>query len=70
MDDKNLSASAGDTGLIPGPGRFYIPWSNKACIPQCLGLHSRALESELPSPHAATSEAPMSSAPQQEKPLQ
>ena len=26
--DKNLSASAGDMGLIPDPGRFHVPWSN------------------------------------------
>ena len=21
-------ANAGDTGLIPGPGRFHVPWDN------------------------------------------
>ena len=26
--NKNPPASAGDTGLIPGPGRFHVPWSN------------------------------------------
>ena len=25
---RNLSASAGDTGSIPGLGRFHMPWSN------------------------------------------
>ena len=25
---KNPPARAGDTGLIPGPGRFHMPWSN------------------------------------------
>ena len=25
---KNLPANAGDTGLIPDPGRSHIPWSN------------------------------------------
>ena len=25
---KNPPASAGDTGLIPGPGRFHVPWGN------------------------------------------
>ena len=25
---KNLSANAGDTGLIPGPGRSHMPRSN------------------------------------------
>ena len=26
---KNPPASAGDTGLSPGPGRPHMPWSNK-----------------------------------------
>jgi len=26
--DKNPAGNAGDMGLIPGPGRFHIPWSN------------------------------------------
>ena len=26
--DKNLLANAGDTGLIPGPGRFHMPQSS------------------------------------------
>ena len=25
---KNPPASAGDMGLIPGPGRSHMPWSN------------------------------------------
>ena len=25
--DKNLPANAGDTGLVPGPGRSHTPWS-------------------------------------------
>ena len=25
---KNLPANAGDTGSIPGPGRFHMPWGN------------------------------------------
>ena len=25
---KNLPANAGDTGLIPGPGRSHMPWIN------------------------------------------
>ena len=25
---KNPPASAGDTGLSPGPGRCHMPWSN------------------------------------------
>ena len=26
--EKNLPANAGDTGSIPGPGRFHMPQSN------------------------------------------
>ena len=26
--DRNPSANSGDTGLIPGLGRFNMPWSN------------------------------------------
>jgi len=26
--DKNPPANAGDTGSIPGPGRFHMLWSN------------------------------------------
>ena len=25
---KNLPANAGDTGSIPGPGRYHMLWSN------------------------------------------
>ena len=25
---KNPPANAGDTGSIPGPGRYHMPWSN------------------------------------------
>ena len=58
--DKNPPANAGDTGLIPGAERPHMPQSNQARVPQ------------LPSPHAATTEAHMSRAyaPQQEKPAQ
>ena len=34
--DKNLPANAGDTGLIPGPGRFLMPQSNQAQALQVL----------------------------------
>ena len=39
---KNLAANAGDTGLIPDPGRSHMPWSNWALVPQRLSLCSRA----------------------------
>ena len=31
---KNLPAKAGGLGLIPGPGRSHMPWSNQACAPE------------------------------------
>ena len=27
--DKNLPASVGDTGSIPGPERFHLLWASK-----------------------------------------
>ena len=44
---KNLPVSVGDTGWIPGLGRFHIPQSNCTHIPQLLNLHSRAHASQL-----------------------
>ena len=26
--DKNPPANERDMGLVPGPGRFHLPWSN------------------------------------------
>ena len=37
---KNLHASAGNTGLIPGPGRCHMPRGNQASGPQLLSLHT------------------------------
>ena len=34
--DKNSSASEGGMGLIPGLGRFHMPWGNYAPVPQLL----------------------------------
>ena len=31
-----MSVNAGDTGSIPGPGRFHMPRSNEAHAPQLL----------------------------------
>ena len=69
---KNRPASAGDMGLIPGPERSHMPWSNKACAPQLLSLRSRACEPQLLSLCAATTAArvPRARALQQEKTLQ
>ena len=47
---KNLSANAGDTGSIPGPGGSHVPWSNKAREPQLLSLRSTAWDPQLLKP--------------------
>ena len=39
---KNPPCNAGDTSLIPGPGRSHMPWNNKACVPQLLSQQSTA----------------------------
>ena len=69
---KNPPASAGDTGLIPGPGRSHMPQSNQAHVPQLLSLCPRAHVLQLLSPCATTTEAraPRACAPQQENPPQ
>ena len=46
---KNLSASAGDTGSVPGPGRSHMLQSNKAHGPQ---QSSWAVATEAPVPRA------------------
>ena len=68
---KNLLASAGDTGLTPGPGRSHMLQGNESHVPQLQSLCSRACEPRL-SPHDITTEAhmPRPHALQQEKPLQ
>ena len=70
--DKNLPASSGDTGSIPGPGRCHTMQSNWASEPQPLSPCSRACKPQPVSPCATTTEARLSRAcaPQQEKPLQ
>ena len=54
---KNLLANSGHTGLIPGPGRSYMPQSSKARVPQLLSLCSGAWQLELLSPHATATVA-------------
>ena len=54
---KNLPVNTEDAGLIPGLGRFHVPLSNKACVPQLLSLCSRAWELQLLSSRAAAIEA-------------
>ena len=69
---KNPPANAGNTGSSPGPGRSHMPWSNQARAPQLLSLCSSALEPQLLSPRATTTETcvPRARAPQQGKPPQ
>ena len=33
---KNPPANAGDTGSIPGAGRFHVPWSHRVPVAQLL----------------------------------
>ena len=56
--DKNPPANAGDTGLIPGPGRFHVPQDKEAHAPQLLSL--RVATTQVCVPGAC--------APQEEKP--
>ena len=53
---KNLPANAGDTGLIPDPGRSHTPRSNKARPPQ-LNLCFSSWELQVLSPYSTTAEA-------------
>ena len=59
---KNPPAKAGDTGSIPGRGRFHMMQSNEAHVPQ------QGLQPQLLSPRAVTTEAgvPGACAPHQE----
>ena len=60
--DRNLPASAGDMGSISGPGRFHMPWANRAHEPQLLSQHTATAPTE--------DQAPRAHVPQQEKPPQ
>ena len=66
---KNPPANAGDVGSIPGPGTSHMPRATK---PVHHNYCSRALEPQLLSPRATTTEAhaPRDGAPQHEKPRQ
>ena len=62
--DGSSSANAGDTGSIPGPGRFHTPRSNEAHEWQLLkptplepGLHNRRSH-RREKPRATTGESP------------
>ena len=48
--DKNSPANAGNTSLIPGPGRFHMLWNNLSSCATATGpaLESLALPREKP----------------------
>ena len=77
---KNLTASAGDTGFIPGPGRSLMPRNNWLYAPQLLSPyildsvlhHKKPLQQEKP-PQCDTWAPQLESharSPQQEKATQ
>ena len=51
--DSNLPAHARDTGSIPDPGRFYMPWSNQARESQLLRLHALELVLQIKRNHCS-----------------
>lgn len=46
--NNNMPAKAGDTGSVPGPGRFHMPWSNSAHAPQLVSLGAATTEARAP----------------------
>ena len=56
--DKNPSVTAGDTGPIPGPGRFHRPRSNRGQKPQLLNLSAAATETHMHRACAGQQEKP------------
>ena len=68
LEVKNLCVNAGDTGLIPGPGRFHMPWDNEAHVPQLLSpgtlepCSPTREATPMRSPHTTAREEPQLSA--------
>ena len=54
----SLSAGAGETDLIPHPGRSHIPQSNEAHGPQLLSLREATAEAWVPRARALQREKP------------
>ena len=57
--DKNPPASAGDTGSIPGPGRFHMPWNQRhgqqsPCTATTEHTLYRVHDLQLRNPHTRT----------------
>ena len=56
---RNRPANEGDTGLIPGLGRFHMPRGNKAQAPQLLKpLHPRARAQQQEKPPQGEARSP------------
>ena len=62
---KNPPCNAGDTGSIPGPGRYHMLRSNEACVLQLLSPP----EPQLLKPTRPRARAPHARSHQNEKPL-
>ena len=62
---KNLLASAGDIGSVPGLGRSHMPWSNAKPVHPYLWAHALVPES-----YNYWSPPPLETAVQQEEPPQ
>ena len=45
--NKESGANIGNTGSIPGPGRFHMLQSNWVCAPQLLSVYTVAWEPQL-----------------------
>ena len=45
---KNLTANTGDTGSIPGPGRFHMPRGNEARAPHLLSPRAAGNKATCP----------------------
>ena len=65
---KNPPANAGDTGSVPGLGRFHMPRSNEASAPQLLSPGPGAQELQLLSPLCSRACALQKEKPPNEKP--
>ena len=55
---KYPPANAGDMGSVPDPGRFHMPQSNEARVPQLLTHVLQQLKPGHPRAHALQQEKP------------
>ena len=59
----NLSANAGDMGLIPGPRRFHVATGQLPYVPQPLSLRAATREALMSKSHALQQEKPRNEKP-------